>query len=60
MWMKPIMMPFFTQEVMVHFGIGYRQNIKRIDWSFYTNNKPVAFVCHSPAVLKNVKVNGEF
>ena len=28
--------------------------------SFYTNNKPVAFVCHSPAVLKNVKVNGEF
>jgi putative intracellular protease/amidase len=26
----------------------------------YTNNKPVAFVCHSPAVLKNVKVNGEF
>ena len=28
--------------------------------AFYTNNKPVAFVCHSPAVLKNVKVNGEF
>lgn len=28
--------------------------------SFYTNNKPVAFVCHSPGVLKNVKVNGEF
>ena len=27
---------------------------------FYTQNKPVAFVCHSPAVLKNVKVNGEF
>ncbi|WP_418264369.1 type 1 glutamine amidotransferase domain-containing protein [Flavobacterium faecale] len=27
---------------------------------FYLNNKPVAFVCHSPAVLKNVKVNGEF
>ncbi|WP_366185570.1 type 1 glutamine amidotransferase domain-containing protein [Flavobacterium ovatum] len=27
---------------------------------FYSNNKPVAFVCHSPAVLKNVKVNGEF
>jgi putative intracellular protease/amidase len=24
------------------------------------NNKPVAFVCHSPAALKNVKVNGEF
>lgn len=28
--------------------------------SFYTNNKPVAFVCHAPAALKNVKVNGEF
>ncbi|CAM3743226.1 type 1 glutamine amidotransferase domain-containing protein [Flavobacterium gelidilacus] len=28
--------------------------------SFYTNNKPVAFVCHSPGVLKDVKVNGEY
>ena len=28
--------------------------------SFYTNNKPVAFVCHAPAVLKNVKVNSEY
>lgn len=28
--------------------------------TFYTSNKPVAFVCHAPAVLKNVKVNGEF
>ena len=28
--------------------------------AFYTHNKPVAFVCHSPAVLKNVKINGEF
>ncbi|MFT5754124.1 MAG: putative intracellular protease/amidase [Flavobacterium sp.] len=28
--------------------------------SFYTNNKPVAFVCHAPAVLKDVKVNGEY
>lgn len=28
--------------------------------SFYTNNKPVAFVCHSPGALKNVKVNGEY
>lgn len=28
--------------------------------SFYTHNKPVAFVCHAPAVLKNVKVNGDF
>jgi putative intracellular protease/amidase len=28
--------------------------------SFYTNNKPVAFVCHAPGVLKDVKVNGEY
>lgn len=28
--------------------------------SFYSNNKPVAFVCHAPAVLKDVKVNGEY
>lgn len=28
--------------------------------SFYTNKKPVAFVCHAPAVLKSVKENGEF
>ncbi len=28
--------------------------------SFYTNNKPIAFVCHAPAALKNVKSrNGE-
>ncbi|AOW08616.1 type 1 glutamine amidotransferase domain-containing protein [Flavobacterium gilvum] len=28
--------------------------------SFYTHKKPVAFVCHAPAVLKNVKTNGQF
>jgi putative intracellular protease/amidase len=28
--------------------------------AFYTNKKPVAFVCHSPSVLKNVKINGDF
>lgn len=28
--------------------------------SFYTNNKPVAFVCHAPGALKNVKVNGDY
>ena len=28
--------------------------------SFYTHKKPVAFVCHAPAVLKNVKANGQF
>jgi putative intracellular protease/amidase len=28
--------------------------------AFYTNDKPVGFVCHAPAVLKNVKINGEY
>ena len=28
--------------------------------NFVTQNKPVAFVCHSPAALKNVKVDGEY
>lgn len=28
--------------------------------SFYNNNKPIAFVCHAPGVLKNVKINGDF
>jgi putative intracellular protease/amidase len=28
--------------------------------SFYSHNKPVAFVCHAPGALKNVKVNGAF
>jgi putative intracellular protease/amidase len=36
------------------------ENSSALIASFYTNNKPVAFVCHSPAVLKNVKVNGEY
>lgn len=27
---------------------------------FYAANKPVAFVCHAPGVLKDVKVNGEY
>ena len=28
--------------------------------AFYSNDKPVGFVCHAPGVLKNVKVKGEF
>ena len=28
--------------------------------SFYTHQKPIAFVCHSPAALKNVKINDTF
>ncbi|MES2239872.1 MAG: type 1 glutamine amidotransferase domain-containing protein [Bacteroidota bacterium] len=28
--------------------------------SFYTNNKPIAFVCHAPGVLKDVKIQGEY
>lgn len=27
---------------------------------FYTNGKPVAFVCHAPGVLKDVKINGDY
>ncbi|MFC4211832.1 type 1 glutamine amidotransferase domain-containing protein [Pedobacter lithocola] len=27
---------------------------------FYAANKPVAFVCHAPGVLKDVKVDGEY
>jgi len=27
---------------------------------FYTNDKPVAFVCHAPGVLKEVKIDGEY
>ncbi|WP_395077201.1 type 1 glutamine amidotransferase domain-containing protein [Flavobacterium sp.] len=36
-----------------------RNSIALIE-AFYSNNKPVAFVCHSPSALKNVKVNGEY
>lgn len=28
--------------------------------AFYTQNKPVSFVCHAPGVLKDVKVNGDY
>lgn len=28
--------------------------------NFYNNGKPVAFVCHAPGVLKDVKINGEY
>lgn len=27
---------------------------------FYSNDKPVGFVCHAPGVLKDVKINGEY
>ncbi|WP_034980739.1 type 1 glutamine amidotransferase domain-containing protein [Epilithonimonas tenax] len=27
---------------------------------FYSSDKPVAFVCHAPGVLKDVKINGEY
>ena len=27
---------------------------------FYNHKKPIAFVCHAPGVLKNVRVNGDF
>ncbi|KFF02536.1 type 1 glutamine amidotransferase domain-containing protein [Chryseobacterium luteum] len=28
--------------------------------NFYTDGKPVAFVCHAPGVLKDVKIDGEY
>jgi putative intracellular protease/amidase len=36
------------------------KNSEALIVAFYSNNKPVGFVCHAPGVLKNVKVNGEF
>ncbi|WP_159474682.1 type 1 glutamine amidotransferase domain-containing protein [Chryseobacterium sp. 18068] len=27
---------------------------------FYSNDKPIAFVCHAPGVLKNVKINDDY
>ena len=36
------------------------KNSQALITSFYTHNKPVAFVCHAPGVLKDVKVNGEY
>jgi hypothetical protein len=51
------MMLYFIQ-VTGHCGISDRQKFNPIA-DFYSNNKPVAFVCHSPEALKS-KVNGEF
>ena len=36
-----------------------RNSIALIE-SFYNNNKPVAFVCHAPGVLKDVKIKDEY
>lgn len=36
------------------------QNSIALIENFVQQDKPVAFVCHSPAALKNVKVNGEY
>lgn len=27
---------------------------------FYSNDKPIAFVCHAPGILKDVKIDGEY
>ncbi len=35
------------------------KNSTRLIEEFYTNNKPVAAVCHAPAVFKNTKVAGK-
>jgi putative intracellular protease/amidase len=53
------MMLYFIQESRAIVGFSDRQKIQSFA-DFYSNNKPVAFVCHSPGALKNVKVNGEF
>ncbi|MBY0245588.1 MAG: type 1 glutamine amidotransferase domain-containing protein [Sphingobacteriaceae bacterium] len=36
------------------------QNSQKLIADFYTHNKPVAFVCHAPGVLKDVKINGSY
>lgn len=55
------MMCLLPWEVMVHFGIWLKmKTLIALISSFYNNQKPIAFVCHAPAVLKNVKVNDEF
>jgi len=36
------------------------KNSQALIADFYKNNKPVAFVCHAPGVLKDVKVNGQY
>ena len=36
-----------------------RNSIALIE-SFYNNNKPIAFVCHAPGVLKDVKIKDEY
>lgn len=36
-----------------------RNSITLIE-AFYNNNKPVAFVCHAPGVLKDVKIKDEY
>ncbi len=36
------------------------KNSKALIEAFYNHNKPVAFVCHAPGVLKEVKVDGEY
>lgn len=39
--------------------LSISQNSIGLIEDFVKQNKPVAFVCHSPAALKNVKINGE-
>lgn len=40
--------------------LAVSQNSIALIESFVVQNKPIAFVCHSPAALKNVKVDGEY
>jgi putative intracellular protease/amidase len=36
------------------------ENSKALIKSFFNNKKPIAFVCHAPAVLKDLKVNEDY
>ena len=36
------------------------QNSIALIASFYNHKKPVSFVCHAPAALKNVKIDGSY
>jgi len=40
--------------------LAVNQNSIALIENFVQQDKPVAFVCHSPAALKNVKVDGEY
>jgi putative intracellular protease/amidase len=40
--------------------LAENETSRQLILDFYSANKPVAFVCHAPGVLKDVKVGGEY